>query len=300
MSFLDHLRRARPGRPLLLDGGLGTHLERRGHDLNGHLWSARVLADSPEEVRAAHEDFFDAGAQIATTCSYQVTFEGCGQEGLRAEALLDRSVRLAREAAHGAEDATGQPRWVAASVGPYGAGPGAGTEYDGAYGLSAPELARWHRPRAEVLAAAGPDLLLAETIPSLPEVEALAEVFSEVTLPVALSLSVTGERLRDGSPLRLAAQAAAEIPGLCALGINCCSTAQARRALTTLREHAAVPLLAYPNSGERWDATERRWKQRPQESPVALIDAPVVLLGGCCRVGLREIARLAEARAATN
>lgn len=293
-SFLAHLHRARPGHPLLLDGGLGTHLERRGQDISGALWSARVLAEEPGEVRAAHADFFAAGAQIATTCSYQVTFEGCGQD---TQALLGRSVRLAREAAREAEDATGRPRWVAASVGPYGAGPGAGTEYDGAYGLGAEELLRWHRPRLEALAAAGPDLLLAETIPSLPEVEALARAFGEVDLPVALSLSVTGERLRDGADLRLAAHAAADIPGLCALGINCCSVDQARQALEILGEHAAAPLLAYPNSGEEWDAQARRWRHRPQESPVALIDAPVVLLGGCCRVGPQEIARLARRKA---
>ncbi|KQB84110.1 homocysteine S-methyltransferase [Corynebacterium oculi] len=288
-SFLDHLHQAHP-EPLLLDGGLGTHLERRGQDLGGRLWSARVLAEEPAEVRAAHADFFAAGAQIATTCSYQVTFEGCGPS---TESLLSSSVRLAREAARGAEDATGQPRWVAASVGPYGAGPGAGTEYDGAYGLGVADLIRWHRARVEILAAAGPDLLLAETIPSLPEVRALARLFREVNLPVALSLSVTGDRLCDGSDLRLAARAAAKIPSLCALGINCCSVAQARRALAILAEHAIVPLLAYPNSGEEWDAGARRWKHGPGQSPVALIDAPVALLGGCCRVGPREIARLA-------
>ncbi|MBC3185873.1 homocysteine S-methyltransferase [Corynebacterium sp. zg-331] len=288
------MRAARPGAPLLLDGGLGTHLERRGHDITGKLWSADVLRDDPDEVRAAHADFFAAGAQIATTCSYQVTFEGCGA---RTEELLGRSVRLAHQAARDCEDATGSPRWVAASVGPYGAGPGAGTEYDGAYGLGVPELIRWHRPRVAALAAAEPDLLLAETIPSLPEAQALAQVLGVAALPVAVSFTVAQGCLRDGSSLAQAARAVAEIPGLCALGINCCSAGQARQALSILREHAEVPLLAYPNSGEEWDAVARRWRAPPRDSPASLITEPVALLGGCCRVDPPEIARLAALRA---
>lgn len=77
--------------PIILDGGLGTHLERRGNDISGALWSAQILKDRPQEVRTAHADFFAAGAQVATTCSYQVTFEGCGEE---TTALLRASVRL--------------------------------------------------------------------------------------------------------------------------------------------------------------------------------------------------------------
>ncbi|MEK0371392.1 homocysteine S-methyltransferase [Corynebacterium mastitidis] len=277
--------------PIILDGGLGTHLERRGNDISGALWSAQILKDRPQEVRTAHADFFAAGAQVATTCSYQVTFEGCGEE---TTALLRASVRLAREAAEEAAGRGGGPRWVAASVGPYGAGPGPGTEYDGAYGKDERELARWHRPRAEALAAAGPDLLLAETIPSLPEVAALSVALRGLGLPVALSLSVAGGRLRDGSDLGEAARLAGEIPGLRALGVNCCSAREATAALGILRRHTDLPLLAYPNSGERWDAAARRWVATPEEPAALRIHAPVALIGGCCRVGPEEIARVAR------
>ena len=47
--------------PLVLDGGLATRLEARGHDLSSDLWSARVLLEHPGEVRAAHEYYFAAG-----------------------------------------------------------------------------------------------------------------------------------------------------------------------------------------------------------------------------------------------
>jgi homocysteine S-methyltransferase len=54
---------------VVLDGGLATELEQRGHDLSDDLWSARLLRDDPDEVRATHLAFFRAGAQVATTAS---------------------------------------------------------------------------------------------------------------------------------------------------------------------------------------------------------------------------------------
>ncbi|MDT4980348.1 MAG: homocysteine S-methyltransferase, partial [Pseudonocardiales bacterium] len=49
-------------RVVVLDGGLATELERRGHDLSSDLWSARLLRDDPDEIVAAHRAFAAAGA----------------------------------------------------------------------------------------------------------------------------------------------------------------------------------------------------------------------------------------------
>ena len=59
--------------PVLLDGGLSTELEARGHDVGSALWSARLLRDDPAAIVAAHAAFAAAGAQVATTASYQAT-----------------------------------------------------------------------------------------------------------------------------------------------------------------------------------------------------------------------------------
>ena len=86
---------------LILDGALATELERRGCDLRDALWSARVLLDNPELIRAVHHDYFAAGADVATTASYQASYEGFARRGLSAEqatACLQLSVQLAREA----------------------------------------------------------------------------------------------------------------------------------------------------------------------------------------------------------
>ncbi|WP_258133494.1 homocysteine S-methyltransferase [Arthrobacter sp. MYb224] len=292
--------------PLLLDGGLGTHLAQRGNDVSGELWSAQILKDRPEEVRAAHADFFAAGAQLATTCSYQVSIDGLAntskgasteQTAAQAEELLRTSVRLAREAANGSP-----ARWVAASVGPYGAGPGSGTEYDGAYGRTVAELADWHRGRLRVLADAGADVLICETVPSLAEVQALAGEAAGLDLPVLLSLAVRTAAdgqlvLGDGSDLREAARIANDSGAFAALGVNCCPVPVAVAALKVLRELTDLPLLAYPNSGEIWDREARSWlpgtpgTDLPGAVP-ELIASGARIIGGCCQVGPEQITRV--------
>src|SRR3954454_23789381 len=81
--------------PVVLDGGLATELERRGHDLTSSLWSARLLADDPAAVTEAHRSFLAAGARVVTTASYQASFDGFGAAGVDAAGtreLLRRSV----------------------------------------------------------------------------------------------------------------------------------------------------------------------------------------------------------------
>ncbi|NYV77295.1 homocysteine S-methyltransferase family protein, partial [Streptomyces sp. UH6] len=69
---------------LVLDGGLSNQLEATGHDLGDELWSARLLAERPEAVTEAHLAYFEAGADVAITASYQATFEGFARRGIGA------------------------------------------------------------------------------------------------------------------------------------------------------------------------------------------------------------------------
>ena len=285
--------------PVVLDGGLATHLEARGNSVATALWSAELLRSRPDEVRAAHRDFFAAGARVATTCSYQVTYEGCAQVGMdqhETNDLLRLSVQLAEQ---GREDAglDSDTAWVAASIGPYGASPGRGTEYDGDYGLTRSQLRRWHEPRMKILSAAAPDLLLAETIPSLPEVYALTELLAESEIPSMLSVTVSDGALRSGETLRRVAAAVEDTPGIIALGVNCSAVADATEALSILRDSTGLPLMCYPNSGEIWDAKARSWHGRAgslSEYVTAWRDLGARWIGGCCRVGVEEITRISR------
>ncbi|MEV6211931.1 homocysteine S-methyltransferase [Kitasatospora sp. NPDC051914] len=288
--------------PLVLDGGLSNQLADAGHDLSDALWSARLLADDPGAVTAAHLRYFRAGAQVAITGSYQASFEGFAHRGLgraEAERLLALSVRLAREAARRAEaEGAAGPLFVAASVGPYGAVLADGSEYRGRYGLSAAELERFHRPRLEVLAAAGPDVLAVETVPDAVEAEALLRAVRGLGVPAWLSFGAAGDRTRAGQPLAEALAMAADVDEVVAVGVNCCTPADADRAVPLAARAAGKPVVVYPNSGEEWDAAARDWRGEPtfRASRVAgwLADG-ARLVGGCCRVGEREIAELARA-----
>src|SRR6188472_2700514 len=121
--------------PLVLDGGMATELERGGADLRDALWSARLLKDDPAAIRRVHEAFFDVGADVAISASYQASFSGFADRGIEAEeaaSLMRLSVALAREAAEAAAT-DGPDRLVAASVGPFGATLADGSEYRGDY-----------------------------------------------------------------------------------------------------------------------------------------------------------------------
>jgi len=285
--------------PVVLDGGLGTLLEARGHDLTSSLWSARLLMADPDAIRRAHAEFFAAGARVAISSSYQVSYEGLRPAGLgRAEvdAILARTVALAREARIDS-GLTSDEAWVAASVGPFGAARADGSEYTGSYGMTVAQLREWHRPRLHALVAAEPDLLAIETVPSLAEVEALCAEIDGLGMPVSLSVTVADGALRSGEELASAFALAASVSEVVAVGVNCCDVAEVRPAIGVAAGVTSLPFVAYPNSGEVWHADTRSWSGSGEAIPERArewVDAGARLVGGCCRVGPAEISLLAR------
>ncbi|WP_406356168.1 homocysteine S-methyltransferase [Streptomyces sp. NBC_00658] len=286
---------------VVLDGGMSNQLESAGHDLSDELWSARLLTERPEAIVEAHLGYFEAGADVAITSSYQATFEGFAKRGIpreRAAELLVLSVELAREAAQRAHaKGVTRPLWVAASVGPYGAMLADGSEYRGQYGLSVAELERFHRPRLEVLAAAAPDVLALETVPDTDEAQALLRAVRGLGVPAWLSYSVAGDRTRAGQPLEEAFALAADADEVIAVGVNCCAPEDVDGAVETAARVTGKPVVVYPNSGEAWDAQARAWSGRSSftaEQVTGWETGGARLIGGCCRVGPGAIAGIAE------
>jgi homocysteine S-methyltransferase len=279
---------------LISDGGLATELEARGHDLSDPLWSARLLTEAPQEIVAVHAAYFRAGATIATTASYQASFDGFAAHGIdRREAarLLRRSVELAKAAR---EEAGGGALYVAASIGPYGAALADGSEYRGRYGLSVAALMRWHRPRFEILADAGADVLACETVPDVDEAEALVNLVRSVGAPAWLSYTIDGAETRAGQPLADAFAVAAGVPEIVAIGVNCCAPEDVLPAIRVA--DIGKPVIVYPNSGERWEG--RAWTGRSRFSAqlaTQWVAAGARIVGGCCRVGPADIADVRRA-----
>jgi homocysteine S-methyltransferase len=282
---------------VVLDGGLSNALEDRGHDLSDALWSARLLRDDPAEIAAVHRAYYEAGAVVATTASYQasvVGFERAGVGRAEAERLIASSVRIAQEVR---EEFPG--RLVAASVGPYGAMLADGSEYRGRYGVPASVLRDFHGPRLELLINAGPDLLAVETIPDTDEAEVLVALLVELDFPAWFSYSIDGQYTRAGQPLT-GAFAVAAIDPVVAVGINCCRPDDVRHAVETAVSVTGKPAIAYPNSGESWDAAHHRWitptaaRDLTSLAP-SWLQAGAAYIGGCCRVGPTEIRALAGA-----
>jgi homocysteine S-methyltransferase len=289
----------RDGGTLVLDGGLATELERAGYDLNHPLWSAWVLSERPEAIADVHRAYLDAGADCITTASYQATITGFRRAGAtvsEARGLLSRSVEVAlrvRDEFGSGSFGTGRLRpLVAAGIGPYGAFLADGSEYTGAYDLGFDGLVDFHRERMRLLLDAGPDLLACETIPSVVEARALAALLAEFPDARAwVSFSChDGSRLRDGTPFVDAVRTVAAVRQVVAVGVNCTVPSHVEGLLRTASAVTDKPLVAYPNSGETYDAAAKTWRGTSDpadwgERAQAWRAAGARLVGGCCRTG---------------
>ena len=284
--------------PLVLDGGLSTALEEQGADLEGALWTARLLGEEPERLADAHRAYFLAGAKVATTASYQVSVEGlvaAGYDTATAQRLITRSVTIAQEVR---EELAGTHHGllVAASVGPYGAFLADGSEYKGRYGVSAARLRDFHAPRLELLAAAGPDLLAVETIPDVDEAEVLIPLLDDLGVPAWFSYSVRGETTNAGQPLSDAYAVLAGSRSIIAAGVNCSQQADVLGAVRQAVAVTGLPAVAYPNRGGTWNAETKQWSYG-DALDLDLADswfaAGARLIGGCCGTGPADIEQLA-------
>lgn len=290
---------------LVLDGALATELERRGANLSGGLWSARALLERPELIAAVHRDYFDAGADVAITASYQASVAGFTRLGLgpaEARRLIQRAVTVA---------GTARDDWVrdhpeltrplvATSVGPYGAVLADGSEYRGDYAITPAGLVQWHSERLEVLVDAGVEVLACETIPSLAEARALVEAISvwpELTAWVSFSAR-NRHQVSDGTTVADCAAWLDEQHQVVAVGVNCTAVAHIAGLIAELGTATTKPLVVYPNSGETWDAAHQRWQGVPTGDLGALArrwyDAGARLIGGCCRTTPQDIRAVAD------
>lgn len=292
---------------LLVDGALGTELARRGWDVRDSLWSAGILLQKPEAIEQVHYDYLQAGADILTTASYQVSFPGFEKAGKTREATalaLTESVRLAKNARKRfAGQAKGRKEpLVAASVGPYGASMADGSEYHGNYTCDPVELLTFHMQRMFCLSAAEPDLFACETIPSRDEAEILLQSLQQFPhMPAWFSFACKdGARTVHGERIRDCAAALSTENQVVAIGVNCTAPQHVSSLITEIRAATNKPVVVYPNSGQTWDAKTRSWlgnaTQQPwEELAVEWHERGASWIGGCCGSSPEDIRRMRTA-----
>jgi homocysteine S-methyltransferase len=134
-------------------------------------------------------------------------------------------------------------------------------------------------------------------VPDIDEAETLVDAVAGLGVPAWLSYSIDGDRTRAGQPLAEAFAVAAGRPEIVAVGVNCCAPADVPAAVALAVEVTGKPAIAYPNSGEGWDAEGGRWTGRScfdAADAGRWVAAGARIVGGCCRVGPAEIAELAR------
>lgn len=283
---------------MLLDGGMGQELVARSSSKPTRLWSTQALIDAPELVRAVHDDYFSAGADVATTNSYALH-----RDRLRPFGLENRFLELQRLAcsiAVRARDAHGCGL-VAGSMGP--------TERSYRPDLAPPpdeaaelfsEIAREQAPYV--------DLILCETMSSVAQARGAVMGASVVDKPVWLAVSVDDT---DGSKLRSGESVTEILPlvdefELDALLVNCSSPEAVGQALPFLANQG-IPLGGYANGfvkiSEEFmsqestvDVLEKREDLSPETYASFVgqwVKCGAEIVGGCCEVGPEHIAELA-------
>ena len=294
---------------LLLDGGLATELEKRGHNLNTKLWSAGLLNSHPDEIRAVHRAYLEAGADCIISATYQATVPGFMEAGLsekEAKSLIQKAVAIARDArdeyfASCRNGNRGKTRpLIAASIGPYGAYLADGSEFRGNYSISPQQLRAFHESRWEILADSGADLFACETIPSLAEALVLRDLMKatpDVFAWVSFSC-IDGQRISDGTPIRECTALFEECEQVVAVGINCTAPKIIPSLITEARKGTPTkPVVVYPNLGETYDDTKRAWIGASEsvnfaKAAIEWFQLGARLLGGCCRTTPNHIAEM--------
>lgn len=298
----------------ILDGGLATELARRGCDISGPLWSARVLDEAPEAIRQVHLDYLRAGADCISTASYQASAIGYAELGRPREdasRAICRSVELAEEARTRYGRESDRAVLVALSLGPYGAALHNGAEFHGRYEIGFEELVAFHAERLAVAAETSANLVALETVPSLEEARAIMEALAEFPkLRAWVSFTCRdrehvahGERLADCGAL-IESGAAGGAGQIVAVGVNCTHPNFVAELVERAKSATGKPVIAYPNSGETWDATTRRWSGESDPGKFGALAAEwfragAQAVGGCCRTGpehIKMVRRAWEAR----
>lgn len=308
---------------LIIDGALGTCIEKKGEVLNPKLWSAGHLVTNPSIIQQIHKEYLSAGADIITTSAYQISYEGFTENYQyctdQVNDLLRLSTDLALSAVKSHATNNNGRKFVAASIGCYGAHLANGSESFGGYTLNRRELFDWHLPKVQLLLQTNPDILAFETVPVLEEVRALTNVIGSIErIPSWISIACKSPLLLNGGDKvedvcrviedpddfqeGITAEGTANRNDI-AIGVNCTDPGYVSEIISLVREnsHKSRRIVAYPNRGDFWNETTNSYDDPTNWSPEQFADkasewfeAGATILGGCCKTDPTFIRALSD------
>lgn len=299
-SLADLQRRLASGDVVVIDGGTGTEIQRRGGAMDSDTWCAEANRTAPGVVADVHRAYVDAGAELVianTFATSPLLFNHAGR-GAEVAELDRRAVALAREAADGRVPVAGSISTMRPVV--------AGSDRNQlAVTWPEAEARRLYEAKAATLVEAGADLLVMEMMRDTDYARWATEAALATGVPVWVGVSV--ERSGPDGPLagwgRPDCPAEAVIDGLAALGpdlmaVMHSSVADTGPALDLVRARFAGPVGAYPESGH---FTMPDWvfaDLTPDELVAAAagwVTAGATMVGGCCGITPEHVAALAAA-----
>ena len=292
--------RLQHGQVVIVDGAMGSELQRRGAPMHSVIWSGGALLTHPDLVRQVHEDYIRAGADVIITNTFSTARFAMEAAGLgdRVRETNIRAVQLAQEAREAA--AEGRPVAIAGSISSFR------PRADRSSSLS-PDVARAsYEEQAQLLAEAGVDFIILEMLKDMTQSRYIVEAAVATGLPVWAGFSCAmGE---DGATVVLRGADPGETLALALetftpLGVSavCVMHSEVRDvvpALAVARQHWQGPIGAYPHSGG-WRMPE--WRFEEIASPDELLEEArqwvgmgVQAVGTCCGMGPEYIRLLSR------
>lgn len=274
--------------PVILDGATGTNLQMAGMPVG--VCPEKWIAEHPDVIVRLQKEYVQAGTDILFAPTFTANRIKLEEYGLADEmaAINRKMVELSRQAAGGKALVAGDITMTGRQLYPLGEMP-------------FEELVEVYKEQAKVIAEAGADLFVVETMMSLQECRAAVLAIREVCeLPVMVSLTYNedGRTLYGTDPVT--AIVVLQSLGADAVGLNCSTGPEAMLApVAAMAEYATVPILAKPNAGmpELEDGITV-FKTTPEEFALVgrqLAKAGAYLLGGCCGTTPEHIKALKEA-----
>ena len=286
------------GLPIIIDGGMGTELEKSGVPMDGKVWSARAMLSHPEMVRGVHERYIQAGAEaiITNTFSSARHMLEPGGLGLEVRNINRKAVELACEARN---TAAKSPVALVGSICEWA--------HDEHPTWNSPEVVgRAAAEQAEILAEAGVDILAVEMCERVELSDAVIEAVMSIGLPVWLGVSARRHRDQDhlsafGYPERDFEELVRTISKFSVDLINVMHTpvSDVPGAIEVVRNYWKGPVGVYPESGEfmmpNWDFVDVIEPSVLAENAVTWAKDGIRLIGGCCGLGPAHIEAVSRA-----